>query len=252
MLFAYRDADTMHKVQINELDKLAESQQRVIRALERKLVGIVARALARLNATLEGQGGALLKPVTMSLFGILNWSYLWFRDDKPISRDALCAIGHASLRRRRSAADPPRLESALWRPRAGSIAPDAATRIGRVAPSDGVEVEFDLLRDRSRLARQHEAGLDLPGLQRIVDVHDHFALHHLAAAGAAHAALAGIGKLHALLVGRVDDVLVGLDVEVVGDAVEHAIDPGGGRSRSAALTTIGAGFGAPSVETARS
>jgi TetR/AcrR family transcriptional regulator len=92
VLFAYRDADTMHKVQINELDKLAEGQQRVIRALERKLVGIVARALARLNPTLEGQGGALLKPITMSLFGILNWSYLWFRDDKPIGRDAYAQL----------------------------------------------------------------------------------------------------------------------------------------------------------------
>lgn len=92
VLFAYRDADTMHKVQINELDKLAEGQQRVIRALERKLVGIVARALARLNPSLEGQGGALLKPITMSLFGILNWSYLWFRDDKPIGRDAYAQL----------------------------------------------------------------------------------------------------------------------------------------------------------------
>lgn len=92
ILFAYRDADTMHKVQINELDKLAAEQQRVIRGLERKLVAIVARALVRLNPDLADQGEALLKPIAMSLFGILNWSYLWFRDDRPISRETYAQL----------------------------------------------------------------------------------------------------------------------------------------------------------------
>jgi TetR/AcrR family transcriptional regulator len=92
LLFAYRDADAMHKVQINELDKLTEEQQGVIRALERRLVGVVARALIRLNPALEDEGEALLKPVAMSLFGILNWSYLWFRDDKPISRESYARV----------------------------------------------------------------------------------------------------------------------------------------------------------------
>lgn len=86
VLFAYRDADAMHKVQINELDRLTEDQQRVIRELERRLVAIVARAFVRLNPDLDGAGEALLKPVAMSLFGALNWSYLWFRDDGPMSR----------------------------------------------------------------------------------------------------------------------------------------------------------------------
>ena len=91
-LFAYRDADAMHKVQINELDKLASSQRRVIRALERKLVTIVARAATRLNPKFAGESAALLMPVTMSLFGILNWSYLWFHDDKPLSRAAYARL----------------------------------------------------------------------------------------------------------------------------------------------------------------
>jgi TetR/AcrR family transcriptional regulator len=92
VLFAYRDTDAMHKVQINELDKLAQNQQRVIRALERKLVDVMARALTRLNPDLKGRGEALLKPIAMSLFGILNWSYLWFRDDKPISRETYAQL----------------------------------------------------------------------------------------------------------------------------------------------------------------
>jgi hypothetical protein len=29
----------------------------------------------------------MLKPLTMSMFGMLNWHYLWFREGKSITRD---------------------------------------------------------------------------------------------------------------------------------------------------------------------
>jgi hypothetical protein len=29
----------------------------------------------------------LLMPVTMSLFGMMNWVYMWFREGGPVSRD---------------------------------------------------------------------------------------------------------------------------------------------------------------------
>lgn len=87
-LFAYRDADALHKVQLNELDKLDRSAQRDLRLLEREIVETVARAVKRLNPKLlDRDDTALLKPVTMSLFGVLNWTYLWFRDDGPLSRE---------------------------------------------------------------------------------------------------------------------------------------------------------------------
>ncbi len=89
ILFAYRDADALHKVQLNELDKLEPGQREEIRALERRIVATVARALTRLNPDLlDADGAVLLKPVAMSLFGMLNWTYLWFRDDGPMSREA--------------------------------------------------------------------------------------------------------------------------------------------------------------------
>lgn len=93
VLEAYRDADTMHKVQINELGKLSGEQQQVIRALERELVTVMARAIIRINPALaDGDETRLLKPVTMSLFGILNWTYLWFRDGKPLKRSEFARI----------------------------------------------------------------------------------------------------------------------------------------------------------------
>ncbi len=87
-LFAYRDADALHKVQLNELDKLDAGQQQELRTLERNIVTTMIRAVRRLNpALLTKDDAQLLKPVTMSLFGVLNWSYLWFREDGPLSRD---------------------------------------------------------------------------------------------------------------------------------------------------------------------
>lgn len=87
-LFSYREADALHKVQLNELDKLEPDQQQALRALERKIVTTMARAVKRLNpALLDKDEAQLLKPVTMSLFGVLNWTYLWFRDDGPMSRE---------------------------------------------------------------------------------------------------------------------------------------------------------------------
>jgi TetR/AcrR family transcriptional regulator len=88
ILFSYREADALHKVQLNELDKLDADQQQALRALERKIVATMARAVKRLNPALLDKGASqLLKPVTMSLFGMLNWTYLWFHEDGPLSRE---------------------------------------------------------------------------------------------------------------------------------------------------------------------
>ena len=86
LLGAYARADHQHKVQLNELWRLAEDERGAIVEMEREIVGRVADTLADINPKLRTQRG-LLKPVTMSLFGMLNWHYLWFRDDGPMSRD---------------------------------------------------------------------------------------------------------------------------------------------------------------------
>src|SRR5260221_10768244 len=52
-------------------------------------------------------------------------------------------------------------------------------------PSHLVVVEHHLGRRRTRLAGQHIAGLELPALERVVDVHRDLALDEAGAAGAA-------------------------------------------------------------------
>lgn len=84
LLDAYRDADAHHKVQIANLKFLAPDKQEALRSLERRLVELFAETIA-VEAPEIGHG-PLLKPITMSLFGMLNWHYLWFREGKGLSR----------------------------------------------------------------------------------------------------------------------------------------------------------------------
>lgn len=86
LLEAYRDADPQHKIQINEMSKLAPERHRELVGMERELVAIYAEAIAEVLPAI-GRDKALLKPVTMSLFGMLNWHYMWFREQGSMSRE---------------------------------------------------------------------------------------------------------------------------------------------------------------------
>jgi Tetracyclin repressor-like, C-terminal domain len=86
VLNAYRDADEEHKIQINELRKLPTARKKDLVSLERALVAIFADAIAAVIPSI-GRDPTILKPVTMSLFGMLNWHYMWFREKGPVSRD---------------------------------------------------------------------------------------------------------------------------------------------------------------------
>jgi len=86
LLEAYRGADAEHQVQISSLKLLPPAQQETLKEMERKLVVIVSDAIADAIPH-AAKKRHLLKPLTMSLFGMLNWHYLWFRDGKGITRE---------------------------------------------------------------------------------------------------------------------------------------------------------------------
>jgi len=91
LLEQYRDADNQHKVQINAMKFLGPEQQQRLKAMERRLVVVFSDAVHGVNPRLSERPG-LLKVVTMSLFGMLNWHYMWFRSDGPIDRDEYARI----------------------------------------------------------------------------------------------------------------------------------------------------------------
>jgi TetR/AcrR family transcriptional regulator len=86
LLEAYRDADHQHQIQINEMSKLPPERHRLLVGIERELVAIYAEAIAQALPAI-GRDKSLLKPVTMSLFGMLNWHYMWFREHGSMSRE---------------------------------------------------------------------------------------------------------------------------------------------------------------------
>ena len=87
LLDAYRGADAEHQVQISSLKLLPSAQQETIKQMERKLVAIVSRAVADAIPPVAKRPGALA-PLTMSLFAMLNWHFLWFREGKGLTREA--------------------------------------------------------------------------------------------------------------------------------------------------------------------
>ena len=84
ILDCYRDADAEHKIQINHLGQLPPARQAELKALERRLVEVMAGVVAALNPALPP---VRVKPIAMSVFGTLNWKYMWFRDGGPVSRE---------------------------------------------------------------------------------------------------------------------------------------------------------------------
>ena len=92
VLKSYRDADDYHKVQLNALYALSEPQRDEIRALERRIVDRFYDVIRLLNPNLDNKDRPLLRPVTMSLFGILNWVYMWFREGGPVTREDYARI----------------------------------------------------------------------------------------------------------------------------------------------------------------
>lgn len=85
VLEQYRDADDYHKVQLNGTHTLPPEQRDEILAIERRIVRRFATVLRQINPQIEDER-PILMPVTMSLFGMMNWVYMWFKDGGAVTR----------------------------------------------------------------------------------------------------------------------------------------------------------------------
>ncbi len=84
ILSAYENADAEHKLQLDALTALPPELQEPLVDLQRRLVLIMSGAITMLRPDLTGDR---LRAVTMSVFGILNWFYMWHRPGKGLSRE---------------------------------------------------------------------------------------------------------------------------------------------------------------------
>lgn len=87
VLDSYRGADNHHKVQLNGIAALTDEQKSEVRRIERRIVGRFSDVIRQINPGLDNKDKPLIMPVTMSLFGMLNWVYMWFRDGGAMTRE---------------------------------------------------------------------------------------------------------------------------------------------------------------------
>ena len=91
LLRQYREAGNTHKLLTFELAVLADDRQAELRGAERRIMARFDAALAA-AATDAGRQAPLDGPRAMMLFGTLNWTYTWFRDDGKLSLDDYCEL----------------------------------------------------------------------------------------------------------------------------------------------------------------
>ena len=91
LLRQYREAGNTHKLLTFELAVLAEDRQAELRGTERRIMTRFDAALAAAAAN-AGRQAPLDGPRAMMLFGTLNWTYTWFRDDGKLSLDDYCEL----------------------------------------------------------------------------------------------------------------------------------------------------------------
>lgn len=85
----YRGGDHRHKVQVNHLGHLPAEQQAELKGYERQLVDMLGAIIHAINPALPR---SRIRPLTMTVFGALNWKYMWFRDDGPMSHEDYAAL----------------------------------------------------------------------------------------------------------------------------------------------------------------
>jgi len=92
VLQAYQGADHEHQVQVGAMSALPKDQQKQMRAYQRDMVRFVSDAIgATAPEVFEGDANKL-RSATMSVFGMLNWYYMWNTGAGPQARDDYAAL----------------------------------------------------------------------------------------------------------------------------------------------------------------
>lgn len=87
VLRAYQGADDEHKVQISAMTALGPDQQKQLRGYQRELVGVMSAALQANAPQVFAADPTKLRAAAMSVFGMLNWYFMWNAGACPAARD---------------------------------------------------------------------------------------------------------------------------------------------------------------------
>lgn len=89
ILLAYAGADDLHRILINSRDVLSRDQQAKINDVQRRLIGKVSGAIKAVSPKIAEDK---LHAVTMSLFGMTNWYFMWNRHEDESARRGYAAL----------------------------------------------------------------------------------------------------------------------------------------------------------------
>lgn len=90
-IVVYARAPAKHVVLMNDLDYLAEAQREHIRQMERDLVDLLSGLLRTLNPGLAAHA-VLQKPYAMMLYGLINWTYVWYDPNGAVPPERLADL----------------------------------------------------------------------------------------------------------------------------------------------------------------
>ncbi len=77
ILKAYQGADDLHQVQLTALPTLPASEQELLRGYQRDMVRYLSDIILSIAPDVFGDDTVKLRATTMSVFGMLNWYYMW-------------------------------------------------------------------------------------------------------------------------------------------------------------------------------
>ncbi|MFC3614118.1 TetR/AcrR family transcriptional regulator [Lutimaribacter marinistellae] len=77
ILLAYEGVDDEHRVQTSGMSALPVEQQRLLRAYQRDMIDFVSRIIQENAPDVLADDPVKLRAATMSVFGMLNWYYMW-------------------------------------------------------------------------------------------------------------------------------------------------------------------------------
>lgn len=87
ILLAYQGMDHQHQVQLNEMQHLPKAQQDILRSYQRDMISILRNVIAELAPAVAAEDKSKLNAVTMSVFAMLNWFYMWNRQEGAEARE---------------------------------------------------------------------------------------------------------------------------------------------------------------------
>ena len=86
----YANAQNEHRVLTEDVALLAEEERARVLGVQRRVVAAFSSAVGQYRPALLGAD--LHKPLTMLLFGMINWMFTWFRPNGPLSHEQMAPL----------------------------------------------------------------------------------------------------------------------------------------------------------------